>query len=73
MTIVCYTVCMTCGGLRPTNIWLDRKNLRPLGPGLFFGSQSKQSKHSLTEEIRLLSEVTTYMYFIMEIDEKTQS
>ena len=37
---------------------------------LFFGSQSKQAKQPLTEEIHLLSEATTYIYFLIEIDEK---
>ena len=36
-------------------------------PASFFGSQSKQP---LTEEICLLSETTTYIYFLIEIDEK---
>ena len=39
-------------------------------PASFFGSQSKQSKQPLTEEIHLLSEATTYIYFLIEIDEK---
>ena len=39
-------------------------------PASFFGSQSEQSKQPLTEEIRLLSRVMTYIYFLIEIDEK---
>ena len=37
---------------------------------IFFGSQLKQLKQPLTEEIHLLSETTTYIYFLIEIDEK---
>ena len=37
---------------------------------IFFGSQSKQLKQPLTKEIRLLLESTTYIYFLIEIDEK---
>ena len=37
---------------------------------ILFGGQSKQSKQQLTKEIRLLSEVKTYIYILIEIDEK---
>ena len=71
-----FTVCDLCGGLvaqgrqiygRVGKIRLSRTG----SSESFFGSQLKQSKQPLTEEICLLSEVTTYIYFLIEIDKKS--